>query len=305
MELSNMNLITQQLYNILYQIVNFLDIHFNVALRVVKIIQKFSNKDRYRDLMSWYNGASVEARHNHRFNLSYIKENGMLLSEVPDYLKTYDLCLTAVKQCEQAISYVPELYRTKELCEIAIGSKYNPYKKHYSILPFVPEKFKTYEFCLKAVNNDCRSFKDVPKEYMTHELSSLALSTNGYLIIHLPKELETEELALIAVGYAGAVLSYVRTQTKLVCERAVYNDPYSYKYIRDPKHKSLELSIWMLRVNSLENHFIKYKDLYKLVDIVPNPDFETTFNNLKKLKVEKDRLEANQDLIRKTLRGLE
>jgi hypothetical protein len=43
--------------------------------------------------------------------LEQVREDGLMLLNVPEELKTPDLCRAAVEQCSNALSYVPTVMR--------------------------------------------------------------------------------------------------------------------------------------------------------------------------------------------------
>ena len=51
--------------------------------------------------------------------LAAVQQDGKALGDVPDHLKTPELCLIAVQQDSTALAYVPDHLKTPDLCRIA------------------------------------------------------------------------------------------------------------------------------------------------------------------------------------------
>jgi len=80
---------------------------------------------------------------------------------------------------------------------------------------------------------------------------------------------QTEDLCRFAINQNALVIRYVKNQTKELCKLAIERDCFSIKHIQE---QTVDLCIYALK---------QRKKTYKYVRIVPNPDFETTLNNLK------------------------
>jgi hypothetical protein len=112
----------------------------------------------------------------------------MVLGGMPEYLKTPDFCLTAVKQNGFVLKYVPEELRTPEMCLAAVQ------ERSYA-LEYVPEHLKTAELCLAAVKGyDDDTLEYVPEELKTAELYLAAVQKSGFALEYVPEELKTPEL---------------------------------------------------------------------------------------------------------------
>ena len=76
--------------------------------------------------------------------LTVLKKNGLFLQEVPDMLKSVELCTEAVQQNGLALQYVPDFLKSHELCLAAV-------QQDGDALYFVPDKLQTFEL-LDAVS---------------------------------------------------------------------------------------------------------------------------------------------------------
>lgn len=72
-----------------------------------------------------------------------IGDNPLLLENVPESLKTPELCQIAVQEQARTLEYVPEALKMLELCLMAV-------RKDGYALEYVPESLRTPEFLAKA-----------------------------------------------------------------------------------------------------------------------------------------------------------
>jgi uncharacterized protein (TIGR02145 family) len=87
--------------------------------------------------------------------LEEVKENGLALENVPEALKTAEMCMAAVENEGLALGDVPEALKTAEMCMAAV-------KNDGLALDFAPEALKTLELCIAAVKLDCDAIEYVP-----------------------------------------------------------------------------------------------------------------------------------------------
>lgn len=85
-----------------------------------------------------------ENEENYEYQLKNVQETGYKLSDVPEPLKTAELCLAAVKSYGHVLEFVPDTLKTTELCLEAV-------KSDGEALAFVPDALKTEEICLTAI----------------------------------------------------------------------------------------------------------------------------------------------------------
>jgi len=92
----------------------------------------------------------------------------------------------------------------------------------------------------------------------------------------------------------SSILSVLTNPSDSLCKRSIKTTPSSIQYINDQKKELCELAIkinpWTLEhikeqtVDLCSLALVQHPDTYRLVRIVPNPDFETTVYNLEKKK---------------------
>ena len=85
--------------------------------------------------------------------------------EMPDHLKTQDMCNEAMRINPISLSYVPDHLQTQELCDAAVRE--NPCE-----LEFVPDHFKTQEMCIEEVKADQSNLVNTP----VHCLASIKMA---------------------------------------------------------------------------------------------------------------------------------
>ena len=90
------------------------------------------------------------------------------LREIPEHLKTEEMCNEAVAQFPYALYYVPDYLKTKEMCDDAVDN--NP-----AVLFLVPDRFKTKGMCIEALEVDPWSLYDIPDNLKTEETCNKAV----------------------------------------------------------------------------------------------------------------------------------
>ena len=117
-----------------YGNVGILDVPYDY--RTGKIASMLMNK-----FINAHNYVELCASEWHRL----VKENGYALRKVPKCLKTYEMCLNAVKNVGGAFEFVPQNMRTEELYIEAI-------KENVLVYRFIPSEDKTHKMEEVAVN---------------------------------------------------------------------------------------------------------------------------------------------------------
>ena len=182
--------------------------------------------------------------------LGKVRQDGNLLSKVPEKFKTYKVCLASVKQEGAALEYVPESMMNKEICFEAIRNNgwslefvplefadFEMYEtavgQFGGALKFVPKEFINESLCLKAVIASVRALKYVPTQFITRKLCYVV----GYLgcISEVPIEFLSEELCLEDVKNNHDALRDVPEcyRTKDVVFESVKKNDYMFRYVPD------------------------------------------------------------------------
>ena len=86
--------------------------------------------------------------------------------EIPDHLKTQEMCDKVVRIGPWALRYVPDHLKTQEMCNLAI--KLDP-----CTLVCVPDQYKTQEMCNKVVRMDVWLLNYVPNWFVKQQQEKL------------------------------------------------------------------------------------------------------------------------------------
>ena len=85
------------------------------------------------------------------------------IKEIPNYLKTQEMCDETVRINPLLLAYVPDHLRTQEMCIEIMHTMPDAFHR-------IPDHFKTQKMCIKAVEVDPWQLKDVPDHYKTQEM---------------------------------------------------------------------------------------------------------------------------------------
>lgn len=131
-----------------------------------------------------------------------IKERKIRFSNIPKKIRTYEMCLEAVKVNPFNLKEVPEEFLTEELCYAAV--------EHDSMaMRFVPSNIKTKQFCLNAMelNEDCTH--EIPSKFIDDKLAIQLVSTNGRYLRHISDNKKTKELCAIAFENNPSCIEFI------------------------------------------------------------------------------------------------
>jgi hypothetical protein len=181
-----------------------------------------------------YSDSGVEKSLSYDANYEDYKnalEQGELeLYNVPEELRTPELCKIAVSKNGKALEYVPEELKTPEICKIAVS-------QNGMVLEHVPEELRTPEIYKIAVSNYGNALYYVPKELPEYlEICKLAVSHNGVALEWVPEKLRTPEICKIAVSQDGNALNFVperpkQMRTPELCKLAVSQNGFALAYV--------------------------------------------------------------------------
>ena len=101
------------------------------------------------------------------------------LREIPEHLKTSEMCNEAVAQFPYALEYVPDQLKTQEMCNEAMHE--NP-----TVLFLVPDHFKTEDMCNEALVVDPWSLKDIPGNLKIKEMCNKAVEDDPSSLQFVP-----------------------------------------------------------------------------------------------------------------------
>lgn len=130
----------------------------------------------------------------------------MSLEFIPDEVKTYEMCKSAIILRPLELRFVPEWYKTKEICEIAV-------RKCGRTIIYVPEKLRTLNLCYTAYRTDKFDIK-IFSEDMCTMIEVLGMIWTGYPryryeIYRLPEKLKTYEFFTEACRISDDAMLYV------------------------------------------------------------------------------------------------
>ena len=101
------------------------------------------------------------------------------IKEIPDHLKTQQMCDEAFEEKPYSLKYVPDHLKTKEMCERAV-------EENRWFLEFVPGKCKTQKMCKRAVEDDTDVLEFVPDHFKTQEMCEEAVEVELWALVCVP-----------------------------------------------------------------------------------------------------------------------
>jgi len=166
--------------------------------------------------------------------LEFVRKNGLVLEYVIN--KTYDICLTAVKNSGNAIRFVPENFHTVELCMS-------------NLIVHIDENFRYVkcrdpDFLLHAVKMNGNNLQYIEEQYQTEEICMEAVKSNPRLFRCCA--LQTEEIVNYVLERDGTALSCVKNQTLEICWMAVKNEYLAFQFVQK-EFQTTEMCIYVLR----------------------------------------------------------
>ncbi len=127
--------------------------------------------------------ARMRAAESARQNLvDAVRQDGMNLQDVPEGMRTPEVCLETVKQDGMALEFVPEKLKTKELCRAAL-------QNDGMALQYVRDGLKDDALCRTAVRQDGTALEFVPEKLKTPSLCAEAAEAEWR---HSESELEQD-----------------------------------------------------------------------------------------------------------------
>ncbi len=138
--------------------------------------------------------------------LQAVKQNGIVLRDLPEYLQIPPILFAAISQNGLALQYVSQEWREEEfyelLCLIAV-------EKNGMALQYVPKEKISVELCRKAVNQNPKALQFVPEEKQIWDLCREAVMKDPLVLQWVAHKLKTLPLCLEAVLRNGASLRFV------------------------------------------------------------------------------------------------
>uniref|UniRef100_A0A6C0HYN3 DUF4116 domain-containing protein n=1 Tax=viral metagenome TaxID=1070528 RepID=A0A6C0HYN3_9ZZZZ len=191
-----------------------------------------------------------------------LQSSGVMLSSVPEDLKTEPIVRIAVSNYGYSLKDVPERLKTKELVSMAV-------KNRGSSIQFAPEALKRDpELIHAAVTDESMAIKFIPEDMITKELLLLCVSKHGTALRNIPQERIDHDIAIAAVKNNGDALKYVpeRFRSKQVIRIAVSNpDDEDEDLFSCFPENIKEDKPFLLQLLKINGHIVKFMD---------NPDGE-------------------------------
>jgi hypothetical protein len=186
-----------------------------------------------------------------------LQSSGVMLSSVPEDLKTEPIVRIAVSNYGYSLKDVPERLKTKELVSIAVRNR-------GSSIQFAPEVLKRDpELIHDAVTNESMAIKFIPADMITKELLLLCVSKSGTSLINIPQERIDHDIAIAAVKNNGDALKYVpeRFRSKQVIRIAVSNPDDEEEDLFSCFPENLkEDRPFLLQLLKINGHLVKFMD---------------------------------------------
>jgi len=178
--------------------------------------------------------------------------------QVPDHLKTPEMCRLAVLKHPSNLEFVPDTLKTPELCrkgwppsvfshlyppsQTPAGYCMKKFEEDTYFLRFFPEELKTKELCLKAVRKEGLTLRWVTEQ--TPEICEAAVENCGTAIAYA--KYQTEAMCLKAVREHGLNLQFVQKQTAQICLEAVRNFCIAFRFV-EPRFLNREICLTAVR----------------------------------------------------------
>lgn len=168
--------------------------------------------------------------------LTAVKRVPSSISDVPTDVLDEGICLAAFR-CKGGPAYtcgilsqIPEHLRTYPVCLAAANSD-------GGCFGYIPSQYRTYEICLAAAKRDCR-IGPLPESYYTEELCLELIKTANVAFSSIPKTRLTEKICLHALGNCSryeTVLGEipVEMRTPEMCDFALSKSVWAFKFIPD------------------------------------------------------------------------
>lgn len=210
------------------------------------------------------------------------KNNPEAIMYIPNYLKTYDMCIKAVEYDYLLFNYVPQQFMNNDLCLRVLD--HNPhllnqiknptdemYLKCSTTIPSLLSKIKNKSIIkdidpLEIIKIDPNYIKNISEP--TYEMCLEAISKNGQLLSIIPLELQNEQMYLMAVKNDGTSIKYIPEEfhKENVCIEALNNNIEAFQYIKNKTNNVIEhlLSLNYCLINHVQDIIIDDNFLQKM-----------------------------------------
>ena len=184
--------------------------------------------------------------------LKAVRRDWSALGEIPEALRTPDVCLDACRQCGMALAAVPDAVLSPEICLAAVRED----PAMLSLLPerlltpdlvaeacaatdeeapsplrFVPDAVRSESVCLAAVRENGLALRFVPDAVRTPAVCMAAVQDNGRALCLVPEALRTEDLCREALRQSEHVRGDVPERLRAVLADAVREASYDRAWL--------------------------------------------------------------------------
>jgi hypothetical protein len=194
---------------------NFLNI-FTYVTEYSQIYEDDFNSDDFP--IEWYNDDIIE---------TIINKRDVFLHMIPYTLRTYEICIKAVRDDGYALKYVPLYLKDYKMCKLAVLN-------NGWAITYVPTTTPNYKsICKFAVTNRPNSLNRIPIKFIDYNLCSIAVTYRPHTFFAVPNKFKDYKLCKKAVLGDGGNLQYVPMKLRdyNLCKIAVSNNFYSLEYI--------------------------------------------------------------------------
>ena len=101
------------------------------------------------------------------------------IREIPNHLKTHEMCDEAVRMEPRSLEFVPNHFKTKEICNKAV-------RRELYTLVHVPDHLITQEMCEEVIRVRLAAFFLIPDCFKTQEICIRAVKVDPWQLQDVP-----------------------------------------------------------------------------------------------------------------------
>ena len=137
------------------------------------------------------------------------------------------------------IKEIPNDLKTQEMCDEVVHIEPRS-------LEFVLDRFKTQEMCIEAVRREPYTLDHLPDHFKMQKMCNEAMSNNPTVLFLISDHFKTQEMCIKAVELDPCQPNDVPDHftTKDMCDDAVWGDPFSLKFIPDQFVTQEQIKLW-------------------------------------------------------------
>lgn len=205
-----------------------------------------------------------------------LKENMYGLIHASPYVTFSEQLIKSIITFDvRLIEYIPRHHMTDELIFLALETNYSSLyfiEKKKNVLDWIVKQIDAYPDEKKSEEKS-RFLKYFQANEQTGDIILLSVYFNPLNYSYVKNQ--TEDLSWDAIRIKPSVIQYVFKPTEEMILFAIEKEPLLFKEIL-PKFQTVDICLLALK---------KEPSLYSFVNVVENPDQETTLNNLLKTQL--------------------